>query len=197
MTRRRMVTVAVLLVAVVATFVVPTIYWRVVGWAKHESFYQGRPTSWWVRDIRRTYAPVNTPDMPLTTYTTAEIARDPGPALQQLRLAMAGSSHVSFMREYATPWYEASVDVVVNNPRPAGVLYDGGRPPLLDGDAEGLAVLMELLVSDDVKSRQVAACGLGELGKAAQPAVALLRDGCTDNDAIVSTNARWALSRIE
>jgi hypothetical protein len=32
---------------VAASFLLPAVHWRVIGWIKGEAFYQGRPTSYW------------------------------------------------------------------------------------------------------------------------------------------------------
>ena len=44
MRKRRLLFIAILLIAGIATFFLPPVYWRVVGWAKGEAFYDGRPT---------------------------------------------------------------------------------------------------------------------------------------------------------
>lgn len=31
----------------------PAVHWRLIGWARGEAFYQGRPTSWWARECRQ------------------------------------------------------------------------------------------------------------------------------------------------
>jgi hypothetical protein len=196
MLKRRRLVIAVVGVGLLGTFL-PELYWRVLGWMRNESFYQGRPTTWWVREIRLRYAPFNAPDKQLTLYTAAEVAHDSAPTLKELREAMHGPSHISFMRQYTASWYEESMDRITNSPRLAGVVYQGDRPTLLDGDPQALGLLMQLFASDDLKSRQLAACGLGELGKAAEHAIPALREACSDTDPIVSTNARWALTRIE
>jgi hypothetical protein len=50
--RRRLVLSFTLLLAAGMTFSLPPVYWRVVGWAKGEPFYRGRPTSWWRNECR-------------------------------------------------------------------------------------------------------------------------------------------------
>ena len=55
MRKRRRLAIAVSLVALVATFFLPPVYWRVVGWSKGEAFYDGRPTSWWEQEIQALY----------------------------------------------------------------------------------------------------------------------------------------------
>lgn len=197
MLKRRRLVIAVVGAGLVATFLLPEFFWRVAGWIKNESFYQGRPTTWWVREIRWRYAPFNTPDRQLHVYSTAEVASDPGPALRELQDAMQGPYHVSFAREHVAPWYEESLNKITIAPRLPGVVYQSAPPPLVDGDPEALGVLTELLINDDVKCRQLAACGLGALGKTSRSAVPTLRDRCHDADPTVSMNARWALSRIE
>lgn len=42
---------ALLLVGVVLSF--PAVHWRLIGWARGEAFYDGRPSSWWREPVRR------------------------------------------------------------------------------------------------------------------------------------------------
>jgi hypothetical protein len=41
------------LLLVAASFLLPAVHWRVIGWVRGEAFYQGRPTSYWKREILR------------------------------------------------------------------------------------------------------------------------------------------------
>jgi HEAT repeat protein len=38
---------------IVGLLLIPAVHWRLIGWAKGEAFYQGRPTSWWERAVVR------------------------------------------------------------------------------------------------------------------------------------------------
>jgi hypothetical protein len=52
MTRRRLLYLCLTLL-LVALLVLPAVHWRVIGWVNGEAFYQGRPTSWWARELQR------------------------------------------------------------------------------------------------------------------------------------------------
>src|SRR4051794_30855540 len=39
-------------VAVLTVLAVPAVHWRLVGWAKREPFYQGRPAGYWAAELR-------------------------------------------------------------------------------------------------------------------------------------------------
>lgn len=45
--RWRLLTGLGLLLFVGASLLHPAVHWRLIGWARAESFYNGRPTSWW------------------------------------------------------------------------------------------------------------------------------------------------------
>jgi hypothetical protein len=49
--RRRLWLALVLLLFVAASFMLPAVRWRVIGWVKGEAFYEGRPTSYWANEI--------------------------------------------------------------------------------------------------------------------------------------------------
>jgi hypothetical protein len=48
-TRRRLCLCLCLTLLLVA--LLPAVHWRLIGWVKGEAFYQGRPTSWWSREV--------------------------------------------------------------------------------------------------------------------------------------------------
>lgn len=41
-----------LLVLLLALLAQPPVYWRVLGWARVENFYRGRPTSYWRGEVK-------------------------------------------------------------------------------------------------------------------------------------------------
>jgi hypothetical protein len=49
--RKRWLVAALLLLA--GALLLPPVHWRLIGWARGEAFYQGRPTSYWEREIRQ------------------------------------------------------------------------------------------------------------------------------------------------
>jgi len=52
-----------LLLLVGGTLSLPAVHWRLIGWWRGEAFFQGRPTSWWSRQLER-----EEPMLPLTLY---------------------------------------------------------------------------------------------------------------------------------
>ncbi len=42
-----------LLVGIALSF--PAVHWRLIGWPRGEAFFQGRPTMYWARELRKTY----------------------------------------------------------------------------------------------------------------------------------------------
>ncbi|OAI53187.1 hypothetical protein AYO44_16200 [Planctomycetaceae bacterium SCGC AG-212-F19] len=54
MTRRRWLWLCLTLFGA-ASFMLPAVHWRVIGWVKGEAFYQGRPTSYWAKEIEESY----------------------------------------------------------------------------------------------------------------------------------------------
>src|SRR5262249_43958257 len=51
MKRRHLLWVALVLFLLAAIFLLPASRWRIIGWTKGESFYRGRPTSYWREEI--------------------------------------------------------------------------------------------------------------------------------------------------
>src|SRR5262245_17377798 len=49
---RLLVYLALLLVAVMS-LLHPAVHWRLIGWARGESFCLGRPSSYWLRELRK------------------------------------------------------------------------------------------------------------------------------------------------
>jgi HEAT repeat protein len=61
----------VLLLFVAASFLLPAVRWRVIGWVKGEAFYEGRPTSYWSKEIERSAEEI-------APNQTTTIAKSPG-----------------------------------------------------------------------------------------------------------------------
>jgi hypothetical protein len=51
--KRRRLLLLLLLPVLGGLLLVPSVHWRVVGWGRGEAFYQGRPTSYWSRELNR------------------------------------------------------------------------------------------------------------------------------------------------
>src|SRR5262245_8848232 len=58
MTRRRWLCLSASLVSVAALSLIhPAVHWRLIGWARGEAFYQGRPTSYWRKEAHQWVTP--------------------------------------------------------------------------------------------------------------------------------------------
>jgi hypothetical protein len=55
MTRRRLLLGLVLPLLAGSTLSLPAVHGRLIGWARGQAFFEGRPTSWWEREIRTAY----------------------------------------------------------------------------------------------------------------------------------------------
>src|SRR4051812_49922600 len=50
--RERRIWLGLALLLIIAALL-PAVHWRVIGWARGEAFYQGRPTGYWKREVRQ------------------------------------------------------------------------------------------------------------------------------------------------
>ena len=73
MRRKLLIVLAALAAAVALAIIGPGVYWRLVGRARGEAFYDGRPTSYWARQIE-THADVEHVD-----YSRGELISWPSP----------------------------------------------------------------------------------------------------------------------
>lgn len=53
--RWRLFLALALLVFLGSSLFLPSVHWRLIGWAKGEAFFQGTPTSWWAAEIQESY----------------------------------------------------------------------------------------------------------------------------------------------
>ena len=181
MKRRRLLLLALALL-LVATFFLPPVYWRVAGCVKGEAFYQGRPTSWWAQEIRAAYIPAWG-----KSYRCVHPGEGDGPNPPSGWEAY----QTGWVRKACSAWYQVFL------PERFGTIVMEAKPHLTDGDEKALAVLLELLRSDDAKVRQLAVWGLGELGRAAESALPAIREACDDADEDVRIASQRARHRIE
>ena len=144
MTKRRLLRWSLILVALAAfaVWLEPT---RVVwGWLRGEAFYQGRPTSYWVEQIRPWDRYFWHGGLPGTRWSITEFEYSP---------------RRSSLAETLERW--------VNVPDPQW-------PAVLDGDEAAAAVLRELLNDSDADVRAWAKIGLSRIDSQEQGRVVIL-----------------------
>jgi hypothetical protein len=88
------------------------------------------------------------------------------------------------------PLFESWLEKLGLAPQPQPV-----RLSLLEGDAEAVPVLIELLQRTDPKVRRIAVQGLGWIGEAAKPAVPALLGALDDKD--LRSDVEQALFRVD
>jgi hypothetical protein len=151
-----------------AVFVLPPVYWRLAGWARGEAFYEGRPTSYWSREVRERYGFMARPDVqwPLARQW---VARSEPPALDQWlgELGLCAPPLVG----YGTPYIQS--------------------------DPAAINVLLELLADADPNVRQFACRGIGGVGVEAPAVRPALLEALNDTDSEVRDEAAYALMQID
>ncbi|OAI51207.1 hypothetical protein AYO44_17190 [Planctomycetaceae bacterium SCGC AG-212-F19] len=164
-----------------AALFVPAVHWRLIGLAKGEAFYQGRPTSWWVRDIEDYYIPVVEGESRVRGEPEDKWI-DPSPV------------PVSWSRQPPPPWWAW---------RPAWWPSSGAvqfltieDAPLMRGDPTDLPLFLELVRRPEVKSRQVAVTGLATLASREPAALAALRAAADDGDPAVRRQVQQTLRQL-
>lgn len=88
MTRRRLLLAFVLLLLAGGTLSLPAVHWRLIGWWRGEAFYQGRPTSWWARQLKR-----DEPQLPPILNYIADGQQGSGPSARPSHTAL-GTANV-------------------------------------------------------------------------------------------------------
>ena len=144
-TNRRIILASLGLLLLGAVFIVPAGRYAIIGWLRGESFYQGRPTSYWHSELRE--------------WEFHVIARP-----------MA-----KWPPEWCYGWLcEEKRGLLDRLMDPEWQAYEQGLSPLLMGDPDALPVLMVLLKSEQPAIRHQAVFGLGRIGPQARPALPLL-----------------------
>lgn len=172
MKRRWRLWLALLLLLVTgATLLLPAVHWRLVGWAKGEAIYDGRPTSWWVHDIEDNFVQT----VAFEPIFLGGPPPDPGPPIP-----------VDWARKASAPWWEWRPSWWDNSSNLVTQLFRVESAPLVNADPAALPVLLELLRRPEAKSRQVAVTGIARLADYRQPgALAALEGAANDPDLIV------------
>jgi hypothetical protein len=162
--RRRRLIGLLALAALAGTVAVPAVHWRLIGWARGEPFYRGRPASYWraevaACDVGQVGCPGlvlgDAPPRPPTIYLE--------PRSGPLDLALQ--------------WLAEHLGL------PG--LRGPDEPPLGDGDASAAPVLIALTGDPDPKVRCYAAQSLGRLHLDGRPAIPALRRLLDDRSAVL------------
>jgi hypothetical protein len=174
---RLWLSLAVLLLG--ATLLLPAIHWRVLGWIRGEALYEGRPTSWWVRDIEEYYIPIVEGVVFVRGFgNPGSVSRGP----------------VGWSREAPPPWWEWRPEWVA--PAATVKVINVTDAPLINGERDALSVLLELVQRPEVKVRQVAVTGLGSLSLQEPAALAALRQAALDPEPAVRCQAEETLYKL-
>jgi hypothetical protein len=189
--------VAVFLLGV--AFVIPASRWAIVGWVKGESFYRGRPTSYWAEEIRtwrqRTDSGRLRPPFELTAW-------------DRIRLRLLGTLAPSYWRPL---WVESAEDEMpVGDPEAAAVAlelladhdesvaqYSCGVLALMRRKCPAaVPALVKLLGHPNLENRRRAAWALAIIGPEGPEAVPALIGVLEEDDAELNTSAASALEKI-
>jgi hypothetical protein len=163
----------------------PAVHWRLLGWARGEAFYDGRPTSWWVEDIEKHFSAVTWTQLGLLGS-----GQEIPPELWQI---------TDWTRSMPPPWWEwrPSWWGGDNANQLVQWLVAMGQAPLVNGDPTALPVLLELLRRPELKARQVAVTGLEKLARQEPAAMASLRAAANDPDPAVRRQVQQSLERLD
>jgi hypothetical protein len=143
--KRLLLRTAVLLAAVaLASLLIPDVRWPLRGWVRGESFFRGRPTSYWSREVKDWMA-------------SQDWGCIPPPRLHTLPEVLGYDR---------TDWLERRLGI------PPRVGADA--PCLWEGDRKAVPVLVELLKDKDTSVAAKAASGLGRIGPEARGTVPAL-----------------------
>jgi hypothetical protein len=139
-----------LLLALGAVLAVPTSRFAIVGWLRNDSWYEGRPTSYWRYELGAWH---------FVDYGIFGAKGYPG-------------SRMVFL-EREPSWWEELLRKVPDSDHYISPKSQE-KLALLNGDAAALPVLTELLKDRDTTIRIIAVMGLYEIGKDAKPAAGAL-----------------------
>jgi hypothetical protein len=161
MRRRRRSILALFTVA--ALLAVPAVHWRLIGWVRGEAFYQGRPTSYWARELRsfRSF-PVG---------CSFETGAFPRPLKDIVR---SNSQPGLFLRPKGI-WSWILVRLDFPFPFPCEITSESAEDLFPHDDATAVPVLTELLDNPDTNVTWFAAWRLKGYGAEAIAAIPALR----------------------
>ena len=156
----------ILSVAMVAAIVATFYQSALIGWWRGEAKYKGRYTNSWRAELR---------------------------AYERIFGVMSDKrTNVKwFFVRQPTKWEEAFDKLFNSNAQNID-----HSPPLQDGNAEAVPVLVELLQAPEANVRIIAAQGLEEIGPSASEAVPALQRALRDEDQEVAQASRQALRAI-
>jgi hypothetical protein len=184
--RRRLLLCLALMLFIGASLLHPLVHWGLIGWARGEAFYQGRPTSYWRQKIQEYQQAM---PQRLEEYLQSLDGRRP-------------ASQAHWMGKVKSvlglPADDEFVPPAVLGRSDPSDLADRGIF-LLNGPPDPLAipVLIELLVDSDPDVRWSAIHPLMSLGPQANKAIPSLRRLLKDNDWLVSGYAKKAIRAID
>jgi hypothetical protein len=170
------------IVVLCVSVLTPSVSWPMIGWLRGEAFYRGKPTSYWALEVQRSYV-----DLYDGGYFTLGQPQPPAPPVAQ---------QVGWIYRQPTTWAHWLPDWLRGGSGPSAEAMLT-ELPLVDGDDHALPVLIELLRNDDPKVRQLAAWGLGILGKRARVAMPDLVKHLQDENPKVVAAVAESLKKIK
>lgn len=120
--------------------------WPILGWVKGESFYRGRPTSYWRAELQQ----------------------------WSERFYFNADGHGGFLETRG--WYRQPLPegFWLNKFPWVNRAVASDKLPLMQGEVEAAQVLADLLADADWQNKRIATLGLGKIGPAAKPQWGLL-----------------------
>jgi hypothetical protein len=166
-------------VGLAGVLTVPAVHWHIVGWARREPFYAGRPASYWRAEVAECQV--------VRGWLTSFFGTPAGPCSVIL---LRPANPVVKAKRRVEAWLGVG---------PALPLL---IEPLPDFDREAVPVLASLLDDPNAKVRWFAAMRLGDIGPDALAAVPALREAVDDPAEVfegdtVGKAARKAVERID
>jgi hypothetical protein len=156
-------------VTIAGVALLPSVHWRLIGWARNEAFFQGRPTSYWKRDVRQWQMVDSWLSGDLYFFPPDFDAPVPTPA-EEFLVKCLGVRHQK----------------------------NGPVHPLDDAGSAGVPVLVELLSCEEKNVRLFAIQSLGHIGPGARAALGPIRQiRQTTEDYLVYRETGLALSYID
>ncbi|OAI46031.1 hypothetical protein AYO44_12170 [Planctomycetaceae bacterium SCGC AG-212-F19] len=195
MTRRRCLWACLTLLLVAALFALPSVHWRVIGWFNGEAFFQGRPTSYWSKEIHKYNE--------ITAEERIALSNKPKSWIDELKdrlgLDNRRESDLPAVVEFGPHADSAAVPVLVELLEDSDVEVCAHAASTLGAFGElalpAVPALIKMLGHPDVIRRRNAAGTLLAIGPEAKIAIPALIQALHDSDELAWVN-NWAANAL-